>query len=180
VPVGDIERPRRVVSGTNSAGRSYYARVEDVDAIDAPPGAEGVQTWQMWRGDRLPDLLPTDGLTPPFGDAIDTEQTPEALRRSSLRPEPLGYVASVSKIAPTAGPSRFHWHTSLDVIFVMAGELEYLLDGGDRIDLRPGDVVIQHGSNHAWHNSGNVPAVLGTASIGAAWFGPAPPAADRA
>jgi quercetin dioxygenase-like cupin family protein len=181
VPITELQRPRRVVSGTNAAGRSYYARVEEVEEIDyealgrRPSGESGVQSWRLWQGDRLPDLLPTAGLTPPVKGQPGPEETPELLRRLPLEPDTLGYIATMSKIAPAGEQTPFHWHTSMDVIFMMAGELDYLLDGGDRISLRPGDVVIQNGTNHAWHNRGRVPAVLGTVSVGAAWFGPTPP-----
>jgi quercetin dioxygenase-like cupin family protein len=178
-PISELQRPRRVVTGTNDAGRSYYSRIEDADELDyvalgsPPPEQSGVRTWRMWQSDRLPDLLPTDGLTPPLATPVGPDNVPAALRSLPTKPAPLGYVATMTKIEPSTEPGPFHQHVSVDAIFVMAGEVEYLLDGGDTITLQPGDVVIQNGANHAWHNRGSTPAVLGSVCFGAAWFGAA-------
>jgi mannose-6-phosphate isomerase-like protein (cupin superfamily) len=174
----DLDRPRRVVSGTNAEGRSYYARVEPVDPVDdAASGrpAGPVHFHRIWQSDRLPDLLPTDGLTPPLGSRIAPEDTPAALQTLPYLPAPLGYVASIVRIDPTDDPLPFVQHATMDVVFVMAGEVTLLLDGGDEVRLRPGDVLIQNGTRHAWHNLGVVPALLGVTSLGGAWLGAGAP-----
>jgi mannose-6-phosphate isomerase-like protein (cupin superfamily) len=166
VDVATLDRPRRVVTGTNAEGRSYYSRVELVDAVQ--DGAH--ERYPMWRGDRLPDLLPTDGTTPPLAPPVAASEVETALRRSA-EPAPLGYVASIVKIAPAGEPSAFEQRATMDVAFVMAGEVALLLDGGEEVELRAGDVLVQNGTRHAWHNRGDAPAVLGVTSFGGAWFG---------
>ncbi|WP_368188513.1 cupin domain-containing protein [Aestuariibius sp. HNIBRBA575] len=54
-----------------------------------------------------------------------------------------------------------HRTDSLDYAVVLSGEITMLLDDetGDRV-LRPGDVVIQRGTNHAWANRGDEPCVM--------------------
>jgi quercetin dioxygenase-like cupin family protein len=174
-PLDDLGLPRRVISGTNAEGRSYYARVEPVDPVaDGASGA--VSLHRVWQSDRLPDLLPTDGLTPPLSTPITPEETVRALQTLPHLPAPLGYVASVVKIEPTDDPLPFVQHATMDVVFVMAGEVTLLLDGGDELTLRPGDVLIQNGARHAWHNLGVAPALLGVTSLGGAWLGPGAPA----
>ncbi|HEX8445982.1 MAG TPA: cupin domain-containing protein [Sphingomonas sp.] len=48
--------------------------------------------------------------------------------------------------------SPMHRSFSIDYGIVLSGALELVLDGGDRIALKAGDVVVQRGTNHLWHN----------------------------
>ncbi len=52
-----------------------------------------------------------------------------------------------------------HRTATLDYIMVLTGRVTLLLDD-DEIDLKPFDVVVQRGTNHAWVNRGNIPALL--------------------
>ena len=51
------------------------------------------------------------------------------------------------------GGSRtvMHRTKTLDYVVVIEGELVLLLDDSERV-LKPGDVVVQRGTNHAWEN----------------------------
>ena len=42
---------------------------------------------------------------------------------------------------------------------MLKGEVTMFLDE-DEVDLKPFDVVVQRGTNHAWVNKGSEPAVL--------------------
>lgn len=42
---------------------------------------------------------------------------------------------------------------SVDYGVVIAGEMELQLDGGEKRILKPGDVVVQRGTMHAWRNA---------------------------
>jgi quercetin dioxygenase-like cupin family protein len=45
-----------------------------------------------------------------------------------------------------------HRTSSIDYVFILDGELEMELDGGEWVHLTPGDIVVQRGTNHAWEN----------------------------
>ncbi|KAI1863840.1 uncharacterized protein JN550_009338 [Neoarthrinium moseri] len=45
-----------------------------------------------------------------------------------------------------------HRSVSIDYGVLISGELELALDSGESRLLKPGDVVIQRGTNHAWRN----------------------------
>lgn len=47
-----------------------------------------------------------------------------------------------------------HKTDSLDIIVLVKGAVDMLLDDGEATSLKPGDVVIQKGTNHAWVNKG--------------------------
>ncbi|NQV54828.1 MAG: cupin domain-containing protein, partial [Rhodospirillales bacterium] len=50
--------------------------------------------------------------------------------------------------------SPLHRTNSLDYGVVLSGIVKLELDGGKFVDLAPGDVVVQRGTIHAWHNPG--------------------------
>ena len=49
-----------------------------------------------------------------------------------------------------------HRTKTIDYALILSGEIDMLLDDSE-IHLKPGDVVIQRGTNHAWVNRGNTP-----------------------
>jgi len=68
----------------------------------------------------------------------------------------------------TARNPGMHKTDSLDVIILVKGEVEILLDDGGAEMLKPGDVVIQRATNHAWVNRGGETALFVAVLIHAA------------
>jgi quercetin dioxygenase-like cupin family protein len=60
----------------------------------------------------------------------------------------------------TARHPMMHKTGSLDVIVLVKGEVDMLVDDGEARGLKPGDVVIQRAANHAWINRGTETALL--------------------
>jgi len=60
----------------------------------------------------------------------------------------------------TARHPMMHKTETLDVIVCVKGRVTLLLDDGEATGLKPGDVVIQRSTNHAWVNEGDETAVL--------------------
>ncbi|MFQ5776133.1 MAG: cupin domain-containing protein [Kiloniellaceae bacterium] len=173
-----IEDTRRIVTGHDENGTS-------VVVIDGPPGnrlAKGarglVQLWQtdgkaLDRRDGA-DIVP-DRLTlyPPAGGtkllfvAIgpdDPGLTSEELEEQAAD----GFAAMDASDARvnTRRHPRMHETKTVDYIILLQGEVTLLLDGDSR-DLRPFDVVIQRGTNHAWICKGEEPALLAAVLIDA-------------
>jgi uncharacterized cupin superfamily protein len=48
---------------------------------------------------------------------------------------------------------------------ILSGEIVLELDDGVETTLRAGDVKIQNGTRHRWHNRGDVPAVMAVAMV---------------
>ena len=65
------------------------------------------------------------------------------------------------------GTPGMHTTDSLDYVLVVSGEATLELDDGERTVLRAGDVVIQNGTRHAWHNYGTEPCTIVGVAIGA-------------
>ena len=52
-----------------------------------------------------------------------------------------------------------HKTKTIDYIILLSGDVTLLLDE-DEVRLKPFNVVVQRGTNHAWVNNGNEPALL--------------------
>ena len=79
-------------------------------------------------------------------------------RADDTRPEP----GSSARAAFDRGSPRhpgFHKTSSVDYAIVLSGEIYALMDEGEVL-LRPGDVLVQRGTNHAWSNRTDEPARL--------------------
>jgi quercetin dioxygenase-like cupin family protein len=53
-----------------------------------------------------------------------------------------------------------HKTETLDAIILVKGSVDLLLDDGEALAMKPGDVVIQRATNHAWVNRGKETALL--------------------
>lgn len=51
-----------------------------------------------------------------------------------------------------------HKTNTLDYIIILSGELYLILEEGETL-LKPGDIVIQQGTNHAWSNRSDKPCI---------------------
>ncbi len=67
--------------------------------------------------------------------------------------------ASHARVDTTRHP-MMHKTETLDVIVCVKGSVDLLLDDGEAKSLKPGDVVIQRATNHAWVNRGTETALL--------------------
>ena len=52
-----------------------------------------------------------------------------------------------------------HKSDTIDYIILLKGDVTLILDQ-EEVDIKPFDVVVQRGTNHAWVNNGNDPALL--------------------
>ena len=54
---------------------------------------------------------------------------------------------------------------TVDFEVVLSGEVVLELDDGAEVTLKAGETVVQNGTRHAWHNRGDVPAVIARALL---------------
>ena len=71
-----------------------------------------------------------------------------------------GLVGAAHARVDTTRHPMMHKTATLDAIILVKGAVDLLLDDGEARALKPGDVVIQRGTNHAWVNRGAETAVL--------------------
>ena len=80
----------------------------------------------------------------------------------------LGAVGAAHCRVDTTRHPSMHKTQSLDVIVLVKGEVDLLLDNEEARGLKPGDVVIQRATNHGWINRGKETALLVAVLIHAA------------
>lgn len=162
----------RVVTGHNAQGRAVVASdgpLPTVVDIAAIPGTVFHEVWSTAQSPAIVDngSDPTLGplvLPPPHGGTrirfVDIPpDTPEFLAHGATRMHDafsqVGDAAASTVRADSPHP-LMHRTESVDYGVVMEGELTLVLDEGE-VQLRPGSVVVQRGTNHAWANRSGAP-----------------------
>ena len=70
------------------------------------------------------------------------------------------------KAADSAKHPSMHKTHSIDYLVVIAGEMWMVMEEGEVL-LRPGDCIVQRGTNHAWVNKSDKPCLLAAILIDA-------------
>ena len=130
--------------------------------IGPTPGlaADGWVAYVLWGVRSLP-TLPDDGSS-----AIDTSVSgPGAIRfvQTIVYPhgtETTGAAEALTDLEKQAEGSAMHFTRTVDLVVVLEGEVEVVLDTG-RTTLRQGDFLVQNGTRHEWLNRTGKPAKLG-------------------
>ena len=157
---------RRVVTGHDEQGRSVVVADGELDSF--PTGEGGNLAWTVWGRDdtaHYPDggeQPSADAVFPPVGGCRVTmvRLVPGATKEFDA------FVASgLPEFADPARPGM-HRTASLDYDIVLEGTIGLELDGQEVL-LRPGDIVVQNGTRHRWHNRGSEPATMAVIEIGA-------------
>ena len=162
---------RRIITGHNQAGKSIIT-------IDGPParsiGEDVGGLFEIWNTDGMP-IDTTDDL-----DRADTEiiLSPPAngtkFRYFAIHPTPDGIpkekleaaaalafekIGAAHERIDTSKHHAMHQTKTIDYIILLEGDVTLLLDE-DEVQLKPFNVVVQRGTNHAWVNNGTEPALL--------------------
>jgi mannose-6-phosphate isomerase-like protein (cupin superfamily) len=162
----------RVVTGHNSLGRAVVASEGSLPTVVEIAAIPGTVFHEVWSTDQSPAVVdngpdPTVGalvLPPPPGGTrlrfVDIPpDTPEFLAHGAKRMHAaFSQVgdASASTVRSDSPHPLMHRTESVDYGVVIEGELTLVLDEGE-VPLRPGSVVVQRGTNHAWANRSGAP-----------------------
>ncbi len=162
---------RRIVTGHNKYGKSIIS-------IDGPParsiGEDVGGLFELWNTDGH-DINSSDNidradediiLSPPDGGTkfryFQINPLPKGVSEQMMQEiaadafEKIG--ASHHRIDTSKHPAM-HKTETIDYIILLKGDVTLILDE-EEIELKPFDVVIQRGTNHAWVNNGSDPALL--------------------
>lgn len=171
---------RRVVTGRSASGQSTVISDGDVPRAHdfaSIPGFSNVTVWATAPGearvavpqDRTETL--TSLLPEPGGSTFFIVRFPPAAAMASIDFEQAGaeQARELPGLADTFDPERpgFHATPSIDYVILLEGELWLELEEGEPVHLRQGNVVIQNGTWHAWHNRTEKAAVIAAISLGA-------------
>ena len=162
---------RRVVTGHDKNGKSIVV-------LDGPParsiGEDVGGLFELWNTDG--NIINTQDnidraddeiiLSPPSNDSkfryFQINPTPEGIPMDIMQDiaadafEKIG--AAHHRIDTTKHPAM-HKTETIDYIILLKGDVTLILDQ-EEVDIKPFDVVVQRGTNHAWVNNGSDPALL--------------------
>ena len=133
---------RRVVTGHDARGKSV------VLSDDSPPQHHpmqgptiGADFHEMWsEADTIPELT--------LGAAREPNERPFTIMPVA------GHLLRILDVYPLKDGGKrtmMHRTRTLDYVVVIEGELVLILDDSEVI-LKPGDVAVQRGTDHAWEN----------------------------
>lgn len=176
-----VWRVRRVVTGHDAEGNSVFL-------TDGP--APNVKEMAAMPGLALTDLWETKGAP-----ARNEGTADDADRPVRLEPPRNGTILRIVEFPPdsawrgrTDGRAGFdsigaghaqdahsadpmmHKTATVDYIIVLKGEIHAIMDKGETL-LKPGDVLIQRGTNHSWSVRGDAPCIIAAVLVSAAPLG---------
>jgi mannose-6-phosphate isomerase-like protein (cupin superfamily) len=157
---------RRIVTGHTPEGKAIVVSDEVVPPISMGDG--GSAATLLWGRDDLAQF-PDDGSQPMMSAAFPLPGGC-ALAILELAPQGDEFHAFVrDALVPWADPNEpgMHRTPTIDYDIVLEGTIGLELDDGVDVTLEAGDVVVQNGTRHRWHNRGNTIARLLAVTIGA-------------
>ena len=93
---------------------------------------------------------------------FEIQPTPENIPREKLEEAAaiaFEKIGAAHERIDTSRHHAMHQTKTIDYIILLKGDVTLLLDK-DEVRLKPFDTVVQRGTNHAWVNNGNEPALL--------------------
>lgn len=163
---------RRVVTGHDGDGKAIVASDGPLPTVVELAALPGTIFHEVWATEDAPTPVgngadPTIGPLrlppPPHGTRIrfvdippDTEDfLHNGVAKMQAAFEEIGDAAASTVTTDSPHP-LMHRTQSVDYGIVIAGEMTLVLDKAETL-LKPGDVVIQRGTNHAWANRSGRP-----------------------
>jgi len=162
---------RRIVTGHNRNGKSIIK-------IDGPParsiGEEIGGLYEIWNEtgiavDTLSDFDNADSdiiLSPPVGGSkfryfkiMPTPQGVSVEILNKMAEEAFSRIGAAHHRVDITRHPAMHKTKTIDYIILLEGNVTLVLDE-EEVKLKPFDVVVQRGTNHAWINNGKKPATL--------------------
>jgi hypothetical protein len=160
----DLHAIRRVVSSLDEQGRSTVV----IDAVSphvlGSATTAGVTFTEVWA---TPSPAPkqqrvTDGALLAPSPHDPNPYAPQ---------DPRGTLCRVVCHPPDREGApigeAMHATKTVDYVIILAGELTAIYEDGTEVDLKPGDIVVQRGVQHAWANRGSGPCIFLAVLVGA-------------
>jgi len=140
-------RVRRIVTGHNETGEAVVAADEGVPGatLAEDAGRTTATFFHLWATHEMPVDLRDEAM-------VDQRRgSPSTIVGSGS-----GSALRIGVLEPGTR-SPMHRTESLDYGICLEGECDMELDGGETVTVRAGDVVVQRGTNHVWHNRSDAP-----------------------
>ena len=164
--IGAASDIRRVVTGLDASNKAVVMFDSRLPLSPLPYGIQGLNLWitdSYPAGFSFKDDPATKpiGISPPDnGTKFRVVEFPPLDSATEAKIEPNFLQKSVGERAPTRGVPvthpLMHRTRTVDYAVILSGEIDMMLDDSV-VHLKPGDVVVQQATNHAWINRGTQP-----------------------
>jgi len=156
----------RVVTGHDSRGRAVIAMEGEPPTVVPLRAVPGMIFHEIWNTGASParidngadpTLKPLQLQPPSRGSTIRVvDFPPDSVRAALSEQDAAAAFAEVGAASAGTGHASSRHHMmhrtqTIDYGIVLCGEMWLVLDEGE-VRLRPGDIVVQRGTNHAWSN----------------------------
>ena len=168
---------RRIVTGHDAEGRSILQEDGPAPNVFRPSHSPNVGLTNLWLTDTLPAST-SDGADPtaqPFkleppakGNVVRIVEFPpdKVWRKAADARKAFASIGAGGAPDHGSADAMMHATATVDYIIVLKGEIWAIMDKGEKL-LKPGDVLIQRGTNHSWSVRTNEPCVIAAVLIGA-------------
>ena len=167
--------PRRVITATDEDGRSYFMFDGPAGAVLEQPG-RGLVFHELWVTDG--PLASNEGAEdagarsvehhPPAGGSRFriVEFMPDEHHRPDEMAQDFEAISASDIVTGDEDDPGMHRNDTVDYNIILSGEIYSKTNAGE-ILLRQGDVLIQRGTSHTWHNRSGKPCVFASIMVSA-------------
>ena len=166
-----MENLRRIITGHNKDGKSIIM-------IDEGPsrtiGEDVGGLFEIWNTDGKEINSLSDKDKADIDIVLSPIENGTKFRYFAIHPTPKGIsrerlekgaslafekIGAAHERVDTSRQPAMHQTQTIDYIILLEGDVTLILDE-DEVQLKPFNVVVQRGTNHAWVNNGTEPALL--------------------
>ncbi len=167
---------KRVVTANAESGRSYILHDGPPSQISVQPG-RALTFYELWEteGPLASNAGTEDAVAgpirhhPPEGGTRFriVELLPDVQQKAGAVDEDFTAIAAPDIQVDGAEDPTMHRNETVDYNIILSGEVVAVTEDGETL-LRAGDVLIQRGTAHTWHNRSNAPCVFASVMVSAA------------
>jgi mannose-6-phosphate isomerase-like protein (cupin superfamily) len=167
---------RRVVTATDDSGKSYFMFDGEAGNVLRQPG-RGIVFHELWvtegplasnEGAEDAAAGPVQHHPPLGGSRIRiVEFYPDEEQEAAKAAGDYAAIGASDRLVGDASDPSMHRNDTVDYNIILSGEIYAKTDRGEVL-LRPGDVLIQRGTAHTWHNRSSEPCVFASVMVSAA------------
>jgi len=183
-----LNQVRRVVTGQSPDGKGMFTHVETVEPceLNVNPNqvVDSMRYWAIWSWQETPTLpFHHSGAAPwsdkmrrdpgealivisEFAPKFGVEMTPQVVLEPSAEVTGTPDENNISRGGIPDPRTAMHFSDTVDVWWVISGEITILSDDGAEVTIRQGDVLVENGARHSWENRSDEPCVVGSISFG--------------
>lgn len=155
---------RRIVTGHDRDGKSVFLSDGPAPSVSERPS--GSILTELWATDSMPASNEGSADAAPDGETIEPPRNGTVFRVVEYPPDSdrLAHFQARAEAGEKVGPQYiegarhhgFHKTDTVDYAIVLSGEIYALVDDGEVL-MKPGDVLVQRGTAHAWSNRTDKP-----------------------